>query len=364
MALPSLEVMFKERRASLLRGARRLGCDMVASAMPQNLFYTTGFWGDGMVIIDQDCTTLFTSSLEGGRARKHAKDCDIVTSEIGESLKDMVIDHIVHRGKVCFDDVKMHLQFAIKKKLKEKVVFDPDLFYSVRRVKDEEEINNIAQAGRIADKLYDYASNLIRPKVKERELAAELLSRTITSGCDISSYASTQNPIIVASGSNSALPHADLTDRRLSHGDVVTIDLVIRFNGYVIDTTRTFAVGKVNNEVKRVYGIVKSAQERGIRSVKPDTVAGEVDKKVRNMINEEGYGKFFIHGTGHGVGLDVHEPPWLRMNSKEVLQNNDVVTIEPGIYVPNKFGIRIEDTILVSKRAKPFTKFPKELLIL
>ncbi|NWG09159.1 MAG: M24 family metallopeptidase [Nitrososphaerales archaeon] len=356
--------MFKERRASLLRGARRLGCDMVASATPQNLFYTTGFWGDGTVIIDHDGTTLFTSPLEGGRARKHAKDCDVVTSGMGKSLKDMVIEYVVHKGKVCFDDVEMDLQFAIKKELKEKVVFDPDLFYSVRRVKDEEEINNIAQAGRITDKLYDYASSLIRPKVRERELAAELLSRTITSGCDIPSYASTQNSIIVASGPNSAFPHADLTDRRLSHGDVVTIDLVIRFNGYVVDTTRTFAVGKVNNEVKRVYETVKSAQEEGTRLVKPDTVAGEVDKKVRDIINEKRYGKFFIHGTGHGVGLDVHEPPRLRMNGKEVLQKNDVVTVEPGVYMPNKFGIRIEDTILVSKRAKPFTKFPKELLIL
>jgi len=354
--------MFKKRRASLLEATRKKGCAIVASATPQNVFYTTGFWGNGTAIIREDSTALLTNPLEGERAKKYAKDCDVIISKMGESLKDLVLKRIGSKGKVCFDDVNMPLQFAIKKALKEDVIFDPELFYSVRRIKDEEEISNIAQAGKIADKLHDYASTLIKPRMRERELAAELLAKAIASDCDIPSYASTQNPIIVASGPNSAFPHADLTDRRFSDGDVVIIDLVIRFNGYVVDTTRTFALGRVNDEVKRVYKIVKFAQEEGIRTLKPDIVTGEVDKMVRDIIDEK-YGKFFIHGTGHGVGLDVHEPPWLKMNGKEILKKNDVVTIEPGVYMPNKFGIRIEDTILVSKRAKPFTKFPKELLI-
>ena len=356
--------MFKKRRESLLEAARKKDCEMVASATPQNVFYTTGFWGNGTVVIGEDGTTLLTSSLEGERAKRHAKDCDVMISKMGESLKDLVLKHIGSKGKACFDDVDMSLQFAFKRALKEDAIFDPEIFYSVRRIKDEEEISNIAQAGKIADKLYDYASTLIEPRVREREIAAELLARALVSGCDIPSYASTQNPIIVASGANSAFPHADLTDRRFSDGDVVIVDLVIRFNGYVVDTTRTFALGRVDDEVKRVYEIVKSAQEEGIREVKPNAITGEVDKRVRDIIKAKGYGDFFVHGTGHGVGLDVHEPPWLRINGKEVLQKNDVVTVEPGIYMPNLFGIRIEDTILVSKRAKPFTKFPKELLIL
>ncbi|MGB9659214.1 MAG: M24 family metallopeptidase [Nitrososphaerales archaeon] len=356
--------MFRKRRALLLEAARKNDCEIVASATPQNLFYTTGFWGDGTVIIRKDGTILLTSLLEGERAKKYAKDCDVIVSKMGRSLKDLVLEHISSKGKVCFDDVEMSLQFSLKKALKEDVMFDPNLFYSVRRIKDEEEIANIAQAGKIADKLHDYASAIIKPKMRERELAAELSSRAIKSGCDLPFYASTQNPIIVASGPNSSFPHADLTDRRLSNGDFVIIDLVIRFNGYVIDTTRTFALGRVDDEAKKVYETVKSAQERGIEAVKPDVVAGEVDKKVRDIINAGGYGEFFVHGTGHGVGLDVHEPPSLRVDSKEVLQKNNVVTVEPGIYIPNKFGIRIEDTIIVSKRAEPFTKFPKELLIL
>ncbi|MEM3382580.1 MAG: aminopeptidase P family protein [Nitrososphaerales archaeon] len=356
--------MFKKRRESLLEAARKNGCNIVASATPQNIFYTTGFWGDGTVIIKEDGTSLLTNPLEGERAKKQAKDCDVIVSKIGKSLKDLVLEHISSKGKVCFDDVKMSLQFSIKEALKDNVIFDPNLFYSVRRIKDEEEIANIAQAGRIADKLYDYASVIIKPGIRERELAADLLAKAIKSGCDLPFYASTQNPIIVASGPNASFPHADLTDRRLSDGDFVTIDLVVRFNGYVIDTTRTFALGRVCDEAKKVYEIVKSAQEIGIKTAKPDVVAEKVDKEVRDIINAKGYGEFFVHGTGHGVGLDVHEPPSLRMNSKEVLQKNDVVTVEPGIYIPNKFGIRIEDTIIVSKGTEPFTKFPKELLIL
>ncbi|MEM3437306.1 MAG: aminopeptidase P family protein [Nitrososphaerales archaeon] len=355
--------MFKKRRELLLEAARKNGCEIVASATPQNIFYTTGFWGSGTAIIKEDSTYLLTSPLEGERAKKNAKDCDVIVSKIGKSLKDLVLEYIGSKGKVCFDDVEMSLQFSIKKALKDDVIFDPDLFYSVRRIKDDEEIANITQAGKIADKLFDYISTIIKPRIRERELASEILSRAIKSGCDIPSYASTQNPIIVASGPNSSFPHADLTDRRLSNGDVITIDIVIRFNGYVVDTTRTFALGRVNDRVKKIYEIVKSAQEEGIRAVKPDAITEEVDKKVRDIINTRGYGEFFIHGTGHGVGLDVHEPPLLRMNSKEVLKENNVITIEPGIYIPNKFGIRIEDTILVSERTKPFTNFPKDLLI-
>ncbi|MCP8321202.1 MAG: aminopeptidase P family N-terminal domain-containing protein, partial [archaeon] len=157
--------MFKKRRAALLEAARKNGCAIVASATPQNVFYTTGFWGNGTVIIREDGTTLLTNPLEGERAKKHAKDCDVIISKMGESLKDLVLEHIGSKGKVCFDDVNMPLQFAIKKALKKDAIFNPELFYSVRRIKDEDEIYNIAQAGKIADKLYDYASTLIRPRI-------------------------------------------------------------------------------------------------------------------------------------------------------------------------------------------------------
>ncbi|MCP8304414.1 MAG: M24 family metallopeptidase [archaeon] len=356
--------MLTKRRRSLLERARKKGYDIVCSATPQNVFYTTGFWGDGTAVISQDGTTLFTNPLEGERAKRSAKDCDVIVSEMGKSLKELVLRHVSSKGKVCFDGVQMPLQIAIKKALKEDAIFDPDVFYSVRRIKDEGEISAIAQAGKIMDELFNHALTLIRPKVRERDLAAELLAKAVSFGCDLPAFSSTQNPMIVASGPNSAFPHGDLTERRLSEGDVVVIDIVIRFKGYVIDTTRTFALGRVEDEIKDVYEVVRSAQEEGIKAVKPGTITGDIDRKVREVIDEKEYGKFFIHSTGHGVGLDVHEPPSLKIGGKEVLQKGEAVTVEPGIYMPDKFGIRIEDTVLVSEKTKPFTRFTKDLLVL
>ncbi len=356
--------MFIKRRRALIKSAMESGCNVVCAATPQNLFYVTGFWGDGTAVIDQDETTLFTNSLEGERAKLFARNCDVIVSEIGKSLRKMVLDNISTKGKVCFDGVQLPLQIAIKKVLKKDVIFNPDIFYSIRRIKDETEISALARAGQIMDGLLSYALSLIRPKVSERELAAELLSKAISRGCDIPSSPTTQNPIIVASGPNSSFPHGNLTDRKFSEGDIVIIDIVIRFEGYIVDTTRTFAVGKVKDEIKDAYEAVKSAQNKGIKVIKPGVLTGYVDEKVRGIIDEKGYSQFFIHSTGHGVGLDVHESPSLKIGGKEVLQKKEVVTVEPGIYIPNKFGIRIEDTVLVSDKTVPFTKFSKEFLTL
>ncbi|MCP8318329.1 MAG: aminopeptidase P family protein [Candidatus Methylarchaceae archaeon HK01B] len=364
MVVTILVDMFTKRRRSLLEKARKKDCYIVCSATPQNVFYITGFWGDGTAVISEDGTTLFTNPLEGERAKRSVKDCDVIVSKIGESLKELVLRHVSSKGKLCFDDIQMPLQITIKKVLKDDVIFDPDIFHSVRRIKDEGEISVITQAGKIIDKLFSHVLTLIRPKVRERDLAAELLAKAVSFGCDLPAFPSTQNPIIVASGPNSAFPHGDLTERKLLEDDVVVIDIVVRFKGYIIDTTRTFALGRVQDEIKDVYEVVRSAQEEGINAVKPGATTGDVDKKVREIVDAKGYKQFFIHGTGHGVGLDVHEPPSLKIGGKEVLQNGETVTVEPGIYIPHKFGIRIEDTVLVSERTKSFTRFTKELLVL
>jgi len=355
--------MLTKRRRALLKSAREIGCNIVCSATPQNVFYITGFWGDGTIVISQDGTTLFTNPLEGERAKSSAKDCNVIVSEMGKSLQELVLSHLAPESKICFDDVQMNFKNTIKKVLKENVFFIPDIFYSLRRIKDEGEILAMVQCGKVIDELFDYALTLIRPKVSERELAAELLAKAVLFGCDLIASSFTQNPIIVASGPNSAVPHSVLTDRKFLEGDMVIIDIFIRFNGYIVDSTRTFAVGRVEDEIKDVYEIIRLAQEKGIRTVKPGMITGDIDTNVREIVNAKGYGKFFIHGTGHGVGLDVHEPPYLKINGKEVLQKGETVTIEPGIYFPNKFGIRIEDTVLVSENIKSFTKFTKELIV-
>ncbi|MFY3741094.1 MAG: Xaa-Pro aminopeptidase/Xaa-Pro dipeptidase [Candidatus Nitrosomirales archaeon] len=163
---------------------------------------------------------------------------------------------------------------------------------------------------------------------------------------------------------NSSLPHADPTDRKIRKGDLVTVDLTLRYNGYIADATRTFAVGTIDSEKKKIYHIVKEAQEHGLNAVKAGAKCGAVDHACRSFIKKAGYGKYFIHSTGHGIGVEVHEPPWLRMKSDEILQKNMTVTVEPGIYLPNKFGVRIEDSVLVDKKVRVLNKYTKDLIIL
>ena len=178
-------------------------------------------------------------------------------------------------------------------------------------------------------------------------------------------YRSTLNPLIIAGGPNGSLPHAQVTNRKFKSGDLIVVDLTLRYKGYVSDCTRTFALGKISKEEKNVYEIVKNSQRIGLNAVKQRATCKSVDDACRKIINESGYGEYFIHSTGHGIGLDVHELPTISTRSTTKLQNKMAITVEPGIYIPNKFGVRIEDSLIV-KDNKPILlhKFTKELVTL
>lgn len=176
-------------------------------------------------------------------------------------------------------------------------------------------------------------------------------------------YRSTLNPLIIAGGPNGALPHAQVTDRKFVGGDLIVVDLTLRYKGYVSDATRTFGVGSVSEQAKQVYEIVKESQELGLDVVKPNALCKSVDDACRNYINEKNYGKYFIHSTGHGIGLEVHEPPTIGQKSQVKLQKNMAITVEPGIYIPKKFGVRIEDSVMVNDRPQVMHKFTKELIV-
>jgi Xaa-Pro aminopeptidase/Xaa-Pro dipeptidase len=146
---------------------------------------------------------------------------------------------------------------------------------------------------------------------------------------------------------------------------MIVVDLTLRHAGYIADATRTFALGSTTKEMKEVYSIVQEAQKIGLNSANAGMTCGQVDASCRNLIAEHGYEKLFIHSTGHGIGLDVHEPPWLKMKSHEELRANMAVTVEPGIYIEKKFGVRIEDSIIVNNgKPKVLNKFTKDLLVL
>jgi Xaa-Pro aminopeptidase/Xaa-Pro dipeptidase len=245
------------------------------------------------------------------------------------------------------------------------ILVNTDPFLQARRIKDHSEIRIISKAAKILDKLYEICEEEIKVDLSERDLQAKLIYEAMKMGANPPSYKSTLNPLIIAGGPNSALPHAEVTDRKFRKGDTIVVDLTLRHAGYIADATRTFVLGSATKEMKEVYGIVQEAQRIGLNRTNAGMTCGQVDAACRNLIAKSGYEKLFIHSTGHGIGLDVHEPPWLRMENNEKLRSNMAVTIEPGIYMESKFGVRIEDSIIVNNgKPQVLNRFTKDLLVL
>jgi len=267
-------------------------------------------------------------------------------------------------GNVCTDCNDYSTIEKIREKIGKRLIHSMEPFYRARKVKDSKEIETIAKASKILDKLFAMCDKQIKSNITEKQLQAALLYEAMKMGAYPPSYRFTVSPLIVASGINSSLPHAEPTDRRIRKGDLVTVDLTLRYKGYIADATRTFAVGTIDAEKKKVYQIVKEAQEHGLDAVKDGEKCSAVDNACRSFIKKEGYGKYFIHSTGHGIGLEVHEPPWIRAKNTEVLHKNMAITIEPGIYLPNKFGVRIEDGLIIDKKPRILNRYTKDLILL
>jgi Xaa-Pro aminopeptidase len=226
-------------------------------------------------------------------------------------------------------------------------------------IKDGNELALVKKAAEIADMSMLFIRSHLRAGVTEKQFAWEI-------ECFLRQNGSAAMPfeIIVASGPNSALPHAQPTDKLMAPGESVTVDLGARYNGYCSDMTRTFMIGKSDTQFDNIYNIVLSAQLTGLSVIASGMAAGEADKLIRGMIDKAGYGEQFGHGLGHGVGLEVHEQPRLGSQSTDVLEDNMVFTVEPGIYIPGWGGVRIEDTVtLENGKLVCLTHASKEALI-
>ncbi|ACY48211.1 M24 family metallopeptidase [Rhodothermus marinus] len=227
-------------------------------------------------------------------------------------------------------------------------------------VKDETALQAIRQAQAITEQVFEEILPLIRPGVTERELAAEIVYRHLRLGAERMAF----EPI-VASGPNSALPHARPTHRAFDVGDVVLLDFGCHVDGYASDMTRTVVIGPPSREVEQVYETVRAAQEAALAIARAGITAAELDQAARAVIEAAGWGEYFTHSLGHGVGLQVHEWPRIASGNEEVLPVGAVVTIEPGIYLPGRFGIRIEDLIVLKPDGhENLTRLPRTLLIL
>jgi len=329
----------------------------------KNIRYLTGFTGsDGALMIGEKQKLLLVDGRYTNQAKKDVGDVEVV--EYQEKIDG--IEAILSDGRVKsvgFESSAMNVNSYLKLKEKLKTVaLNPitDEINAIRAIKDEEEIARIRNAAEISFQALTAVCNLIKPGVKEKDIAIELDFRIRKCGAELVSF-----PTIVATGANSAKPHAAPGSREIENGDIVMIDYGAVYHGYNSDETCTFIVGRANKKQKEVYSLVKQAHDRAIEAIKPGIQCREIDRIARSCIEGGNLGKFFSHGTGHGVGLDVHEAPRIADKSVNILETGMVITIEPGVYIPDLWGIRIEDMVLVKESGgEVLTKVPKNLTIL
>lgn len=351
----------KNRRKNLLKFAQEIDCNTLVTFEPENLFYMTGFWGEAIGILEKgEKTSILAPELEVGRAKEESENCEVITADRGTGLITAVIDKI-KKMKVCTDCQNYSIMTSLKKSIPT-IKSSPETFYNSRIIKDEKEITLLKKGSKIIDEIYDICYKKMKIGQTESELQSTLMSYAMGEKMFDTGYKSTLNPLIIAGGPNGALPHAQVTDRKFKKGDLVVVDLTLRYKGYVSDATRTFAIGKISPQEKTIYEIVKESQKLGLKSVKSNVNCKDVDFACRNYIEEQKYGEYFIHSTGHGIGLEVHELPTVSSKSDMKLKENMTITVEPGIYIPNKFGIRIEDSLIVKEKPIIMHKFTKELI--
>ena len=341
--------IFGKRRQRLLAAAS--GFDAVVVTNPKNLFYLTDFWGGGIGIVRKDATILVTSVMEEKRANESGKEVEVVTAWSRLQQNELVSKHLKGRTLTDEYDAKMG-----------KATVDPGLFIAIRRRKDQEEMTRIAKASEKLDMIYGMLEGWIRPGRTEREVAADVMKLAIEEGLSPLGAEGSLSPIIVASGENGSYPHAELSDRKLRSGDMVVADIFFRYDGYCSDCTRTYAVGRVSQQMRDVYQAVLDAEVRGVELAKKGVSAKTVHEGVTAVLREQKLDQHFTHGTGHGVGIDIHESPSIGRTSADRLREGDVVTVEPGVYFPGEYGIRIEDTLAISDGTKVLFESTKELL--
>jgi len=312
---------------------------------PYNLAYFTGFSGaTALMVPDQGENVLFVSGVNYEQARAEAKGLTVKLVKRGENLMEKIAKQAPAK-RYAVDVLPIETWRALAKAVggEEKLEPASSLIFKLRSVKDEGEIELIREACKLASEGMKVASEIIRPGVKEIEVAAEVEYAMRKKGSNGTSF-----DTIIASGPTSAFPHGSCSSRTIREGELVVVDLGATFNFYRSDMTRTFTAGKPDEKQRKIYETVKHAHQKAFETIKTDTPAAEVDAAARRVIESAGFGDFFVHNLGHGVGLEIHEAPVLSPDSKDTLTVGNVVTDEPGIYLPGYGGVRIEDTVLVT----------------
>lgn len=335
---------------------------LVTSAI--NRRYLTGFTGtSGVVLITASEAVLLTDFRYRDQAPLQAVGFQIV--EHGTNVYDDVAGLLRQWGVATLLFEERDLSFASYSALKEKLQpielkESGGIVEQIRMIKDEKELAIIQEATDLADRTFSHILQFIKPGAKESDIALELEFFMRSHGATSTSF-----DTIVASGERSALPHGVASDRVIGQGEFVTLDFGAYYKGYVSDITRTVMVGDPTDKHREIYGIVLESQLYALEHLRPGMTGREADALTRDIITRYGYGEYFGHSTGHGIGMEIHEEPRLSRNSDTILTPGMTVTVEPGIYLPGFGGVRIEDDVVMTDDGiKILTRSPKELIVL
>ena len=324
---------------------------LLISHLP-NIRYLCGFTGSaGLLLVEEAGSVFFTDVRYDTQAHDEVKGAKVVIARkaVLSALGDWLRARRKRARGWTIGLEAEHFTLAEKKRLTEvrpagvRLKDAPSMVERSRMIKDSDELQRIRAAVALGAKLFDRAIEVLRPGVKETEVAAEMELAARRGGAEEMSF-----PTIIASGARSALPHGRASEQPIAKGGFVVCDFGVILSGYCSDQTRTVWVGPGPQDARRAYEAVREAQQAAIDAVRPGIPVGEVDAAARKVLRKAGLGRYFTHSTGHGVGLEIHEAPRVADGQPEILQPGMVITIEPGVYFPGKWGVRIEDMVAVT----------------
>ncbi|MEX3747564.1 MULTISPECIES: M24 family metallopeptidase [Lysinibacillus] len=330
----------------------------------QNRRYLTGFTGSaGTVVITQTQALLLVDFRYTQQATNQSKEFDvreIDRSHLYETIQEILDTESIQTVGFEQQHVTYEAYQLMSSKLTATLKPLSNIVENLRMIKTTEEIELIKKAAWVSDEAFKYILTFIKPGVSEIDIANELEFHMRKNGATGAAF-----DIIIASGHRSALPHGVASDKKIEKGDMLTLDFGAYYQGYRSDMTRTIAVGEPPEKLKVVYQIVYDSLQKALSNMKAGITGKEADSYSRDFIKAKGYEKNYGHGSGHGIGLDIHENIFMSTVCEDILEENMVLTVEPGIYIPKIGGVRIEDDVIVTKNGvEVITNSPKELIIL
>jgi len=349
---------FPDRMINFRKLLKKEGFDAFLVAVPENRYYLSGYEAEdmnlvessGYLLITQDSQYLFTDSRYQEEAKQESPDFQLVVYKEGlrqvlpDLLQSLAVERLGVEGHYLTHSLYLQVEEALKKSVPKAAVAAVDgLVEQLRVVKEAEEIERIKASLALTEAALSALWESLEPGLTERELAWKVEVSIREGGGEAVSF-----PPIVAGGPNGALPHAVPTDRKILAGDTVILDLGSKLSRYCSDMTRTWTAGIPEPKLQEIYRVVRDAQLAAQSAIRAGVDAVAVDAVARDLIDQAGYGEYFGHGLGHGVGLAVHEQPRLRKQGGAVLEENMVITVEPGIYLPGLGGVRLENMVRVT----------------